>query len=377
MAGAMATFAGLAIAGRVPGAASAAGAAVVPNLQKFGVGPLGVAPGEGLPADLSTIPAADIARCAANSWHIRAPLNPIEGISNYQTAIASMMAAGVSVLPVIIWKNGVGEPITPGHAEWSKVTWRSHCDDIAAMLDALGEDGPQQVQIWNEPNSMDYWNGTARSAGKYVEQMLVPAYRAFNAIDRSIAIVLGGLQFRERSVDVVDDPGPPVSGHTEYRNRRAESWLRDFVGNGGHRYIDRWAIHPYGRTNKDGDRVADAHISWERALREIRRFKHVLNELAQNHPAVRMPIWVTETGLSVRHNDFTEADQRAFLRNLVNEVEDAGGYGVRVWSNWPLRDPFASSPDLYYSGLYRSGASAAGAGADRKPAGDWWAARAD
>lgn len=311
------------------------------NIKRYGVGLLG---------DLADISESDVERLAQNNWHVRGTVDLKTGAARYEQVMRRLRDRGVTILPVLFWTGSDGKPCAPGHPEWDGAKWVDECNMLGDIFGAMGV---QQVEIWNEQNSKVFWPAGERSADSYLEWMLGPVAESFPL---SITIVCGGLQFRGQ----------------EGKAQRAEDWLAVFVRLGGHRLVDRWSIHPYGLTNDLGMRIADRNISADKAVEEIRRFKRKLNRLAETRPGVRKPIWVTETGLSTRRAEFTERDQRAFLHRVVTIVKKRGGYGVALWSNWPLRDPFPESSALYYSGLYRPGLDFEGTSARIKPAGEYW-----
>lgn len=304
----------------------------MPNLDRYGAGLLG---------DLSDIQVQDIERLRYNRWHVRGTVNFRFGAAAYASVLERLADAGVSVLPILFWMNERGEPVCPRHPEWDQARWEAQCFNFGLLLGDLNKRrpglAPRQVEIWNEQNTIGLWRETANSAPGYTKHMLLPARSAIRrGAAADIAIVCGGLAFRHWVKDGV------------YRARAAEDYVRDLKNAGALPAIDRWSIHPYGRTRFDGQRVSDERISPELAKEEVRRFKIMLNKI----DAVR-PVWITETGLSTAHG-FSEAQQSVFLREFWDKVQVVRGhYGVTAWSVWPLRNPPPGESDYYYSGLYR------------------------
>lgn len=290
---------------------------------------------------------ADIERLGEPGWHARVAVNLVQDARASAANISQLTSKGIGVLPVIYQTGSDGRFCSPRHPEFDAAEWSQRVAAFGSAISYGG--GPKQVEVWNEPNAIQFWGQRADDAKTYVQGILSPAVESLKQYP-AIAIVCGGLAFRQW----VDSDGT-------YRAQRAEAYVQALCAAGGAPLVDRWSIHPYGLTNSKGGRVKDSNISAELAKEEIRRFRAKTNALN-----ISKPIWVTETGLSVRRADFTEQTQLNFLRNLLVRVREAGGYGVTLWSNWPLRDPSSDSPSYYYSGLHRSNGG-------RRPAGEFWA----
>jgi hypothetical protein len=133
--------------------------------------------------------------------------------------------------------------------------WREH--------PALRPQQPiRQWQIWNEPTAPWYW-ARENYAPSYA-RLLKAAYRAIHRADSTAKVV----------------SGPLVTAKTGYPPWTA---LRDLYRQGGKRYFDILAVHPF--TNNPSARVAVAQTV--EVIRRIRR------EMRRRHDT-RKPVILTE-----------------------------------------------------------------------------------
>lgn len=239
--------------------------------------------------------------------------------------IDAARARGLKVL-VTFWR-------TPGWANGGQAP-EVPPDDPATYAEALRhfvglwQDKVQAWEVWNEPNSDDFFAGA--DPGRYAE-LLRHAYTAAHAADPDVEIVFGGTMH-------VD---------TAWISRAYDA------GAGGH--FDVMAVHPYmGRADAPPE-LPDPGEQWTLlAVDDLVR-------LLQQRGDAAMPIWFTEYGWSVHENTaqtpvwargVTEAVQADYLRRAVAlttlrwpQVE------VMIWYN--SRDKATGDPHQDGFGLLR------------------------
>lgn len=180
-------------------------------------------------------------------------------------------------------------------------------------------------EVWNEPNSLIFWNPVDPEA---YTRMLQVAYRAIKAEDES-AVVVGGI--------VV----------TVFSFGRATINPEDFVERmyaaGAHGYFDALSVHPYHYTLKfsEGERHPLSPLNQIQAIRELMN--------ANGDGDLR--IWATEYGLPTAEiapgEVVTEQEQADFIEDFLHSWQGVDGAGpIFIYST---RDTFPNDPDLVYN----------------------------
>ncbi len=184
------------------------------------------------------------------------------------------------------WANGgAGTRVPPTDPQ-------TYADALAYVVERW-KGKVQAWEVWNEPNSADFFNPA--DPVRYVN-LLQPAYRAAKAADPSAIIVFGG----------------PMYVDTD--------WIRRAYDAGAKGYFDVMAVHPYMGKADAAPETADTGDRWN--------MTHVdaLVELMKARGNGAMPIWFTEFGWSVHTNTsttpvwargVTEAEQVDYLRRSV------------------------------------------------------------
>lgn len=184
------------------------------------------------------------------------------------------------------WANGGQQPEVPP-------------DDPATYAEALShfvrlwQGKVQAWEVWNEPNSDDFFVGA--DPGRYAA-LLREAYTAAHAADPDVEIVFGGTM------------------HVDTR------WIAQAYDAGAGGHFDTMAVHPYmGRADAPPE-LPDPGEQWT--------LLHVdaLVQLMQERGDASVPIWFTEYGWSVHENSsetpvwargVSEEEQADYLRRAV------------------------------------------------------------
>ncbi|MGB2874102.1 MAG: glycosyl hydrolase [Gaiellaceae bacterium] len=185
----------------------------------------------------------------------------------------------VKLLPLLLytpsWDGAT--PATPPHP----ATWYAFVAAFAhryrASIDAY--------DLWDEPDFHYYWTGDAKD---YVQDVLVPGYRAVKKQDPSARVILGGPQ--TANID----------------------WLNAIYANGGGTFFDVMQFHDY---------IADKQI-----------FDHAQQVLGvlRAHGQPRKPIWLGEYGLQEAGvNDVHQAALVQLVLTGKSSIALAAWYSLR------------------------------------------------
>jgi polysaccharide biosynthesis protein PslG len=128
------------------------------------------------------------------------------------------------------------------------------------------------IEIWNEPNEVDFWK-PAPDVARYTE-LLITAYDGIKAANPDMTVVSAGVSNRGGGI---------FQGNVPMR-----MFLNGIYDHGGGGHFDALGLHGYPGTLEFEE--------YERTLREAREVRN-----ARGDP--RMPLWVTETGFSTTDDD--------------------------------------------------------------------------
>lgn len=178
----------------------------------------------------------------------------------------------------------------------------------------------QYWEIWNEPNTQNFWRPGPDPA-RYVD-LLKLAYAAVKAANPKAVVVLGGLS--------------PGIGSGQINTMTGTSFLQAVYQSGGQPYFDAVGFHPY-----NGAASPDSYLT---------DYVSSLHDVMTQYGDGNKSIWVTEIGWYVGSgSNLSESDQASYLSSAfsilynLQYVQSVYWYNVRDYSNQPpVNQPPAS-----------------------------------
>lgn len=242
--------------------------------------------------------------------------------SVYDDVVASAATAGLAVLPVLMdpppWRSS-GPPVAPGDDMYPPASADAFAVLAGALVRRYGPGGSfwamhpelpvvpiHSWQVWNEPNTAQFW-ATGPDPAAYT-RLLRASAAAIRAADPTAEVVTAGLP---------ETPGEmPVS-----------TFLDGMYDAGARGSFDTLAIHPYARDP-------------EGALDVLRAARGDLDR----HGATQVPIWATEFGWASAGPaslvTTTEAAQATRIRDTIVLMQRArSALRLRGFVVFRWRDP--------------------------------------
>jgi len=228
------------------------------------------------------------------------------------------------------WANGGAPPAHPPRPEHH----RDYADALARLVAAIGPERVAAVEVWNEPNSVEFWGEVEPRAGTYV---LVPL-----AYAREYADLLKAAHhaLKARFPDLPVLGGSLASADLDYLKALFAAGAR----------MDALALHPYARVDeRQGPHHGRAQYPdqcneedplappwcFETGLDRIRAW---LNE----HGRAGLPLWLTEFGVGSGDawgDAGSEEEQAKHLRIALDLLEaHARRWRVRAAIWYRLQD---------------------------------------
>jgi hypothetical protein len=185
---------------------------------------------------------------------------------------------------------------------------------VAAAAVRYAAAGVKVWEIWNEPNTADFWkpgpDATAYTA------LLEAAAGAIRGVDPGATIVTGGLAPRAKDT---------ASG------ARPSTFLRQLYAAGAGSSFDGFGMHPYAWP------VAPSYpASWNAFF----TLSSLYRTMVANGDGAKK-IWMTEFGYSTGtwSQASTEAEQAAYLTEAYTSLSSARWAGPLLWFNYRDRGP--------------------------------------
>jgi len=182
-------------------------------------------------------------------------------------AVRALASRGIQVLGIIDyappWANGGKGQMYPPTNPTDFAIYAAFLVRHFAPL------GVHTWEIWNEPNLHDYW-ATGADPALYT-QLLKAAYVAIKATDAGATVMTGGLS-------------PAASSAGDFTPM---DFLTGIYNNGGQRYFDAVAHHPYTYPFMPDDKNGGAY--WWNAMNDLRAI------MAAHGDSTKL-IWMTEYG---------------------------------------------------------------------------------
>ena len=268
--------------------------------------------GVSIPALLAQSPAtqaawlANLKSIGVDSVRIEADWHWISGSepgtydwSQLDPEVDSIVAAGMSI-----------DLLIDGTAPWAAVPGESGTDFAqpadpaqfgqfaAAVAQRYAPQGVQDYEIWNEPNSTDFFQ-PAPDPAVYV-QMLEASYSDIKAVDPSAFVISGGL-----APEATDSEG----------DINEVTFLQDMYADGAAGYFDALGDHPYSYPA-----LPDTYESWSGWSAMDATPTSLESVLAANGDA-DTPIWITEVGAPTGGPDSVGTAGQA--EDLTQAIDDA------------------------------------------------------
>ncbi len=226
-------------------------------------------------------------------WDLAEPAPARYEWSRYDRVLAEMLSRGISPLLTIDGSPCWARPRTPCGTDTHYPPGRRFLDDYARFAAAASWRYRNLigVEVWNEPNLSEFWR-PAPQPNLYAK-LLDKTARAVGRVRPRLPIVFGGL---------VPQFGPSPRGMSAPRFQR-----RAFRA-GADRAIDAFGVHPYVYPSDDPNLIAG-----------IRAQMSIPRQIARHFGRPRIPLWVTEFGLStIGFGAVSEADQASRIVTLYN-----------------------------------------------------------
>jgi hypothetical protein len=223
--------------------------------------------------------------------------------------INAAAARGMGVLATInhspLW---AGLPPGSAHPTDPK-KWADYLDRFSKFSKAAAQRYNGKVsayEIWNEPNGFMFWNPVSPEA---YTQLLKAGYTAIKdpndpLLDPSVKVIGGvvaaGLSIGSLTMDPV-------------------TFVKRMYKAGAKGYFDALSFHPY-------------HTKWNYSY-GIGKANYPATQLAQIRKEMQLrgdgnlKVWITEYGLSTVPGKFTQAQQAAYIEDLVRALQKVNGVG--------------------------------------------------
>jgi polysaccharide biosynthesis protein PslG len=177
-------------------------------------------------------------------------------------------------------------------------------------------------ELWNEPNSSDYFKTSGDAATAYAN-LVKAAYPAAKAADPDTTIVAGALS------------------QSDYR------FTQQLYDQGIKGSFDAYSVHPYS----DDVSPLDPRSSTDPRYSFVRGVEKIHDTMLANGDS--RPVWLTESGWStsiVRNssawrNGVSEDDQARFMRQQAQQVQQWSWVKVNIW--YELNDVGTDRADVF------------------------------
>jgi hypothetical protein len=186
----------------------------------------------------------------------------------------------------------------------------------AAVAKRYGGEGAKYFEIWNEPNSPEFWAPKPDPAAYTAD--LRAAYTAIKAVDPSAVVLTGGL-------------APELDSSTSYAPL---TFLKDMYANGAAGSFDGVGFHPYSYPEDPDTDIAES--AWSQLSLTSPSVRSIM---AANGDSAKK-IWITEFGAptSGMPTNVSEADQSDELFQAISQVKGlswVGSFYIYTWEDVP------------------------------------------
>ncbi|MGW0161218.1 cellulase family glycosylhydrolase [Mycobacterium sp. NPDC003323] len=239
---------------------------------------------------------------------------------------------GMGILGVLnstpVWATS-STPVSGQPADFNRFA------DFARSVALRYGDKISAYEVWNEPNSAQFWNPL--DPEDYTE-MLKVTYTALKQASADIGsditvvggVVGAGLTWGDATMNPVD-------------------FVRRMYDAGADGYFDALSFHPYNYDSKFS--VGDS-LPWREGmpLYQVNRIRELMDSY-QDVGEEQVKIWITEYGVPT--NRVSEATQAAFIRDLIEFWQTAEGAGpIFIYTTQDRLNP-AGNDDEAHLGIFR------------------------
>jgi hypothetical protein len=205
----------------------------------------------------------------------------------YDRVVATLGAHGVEVIAVLnrspAWARSPEQAAFPDAPPQFLIDYSNFAGQVARHY----QDQVQFFQLWDRPNGVDQWGGSAARASDYVK-MLAEAFNAIRSANSEAKVILAEL-----------DPA-----YSDGSIGADLAFLRGIYNSGGAPFFDIVAVQIDGATSSPYDRqVGPRRQSLSRAI--------LFRELMIDHEDRGKPIWLTHFGWSAGDETGIPADEQA------------------------------------------------------------------
>jgi len=218
--------------------------------------------------------------------------------SQIDQEVASIEAAGMSIDMIVMgapsWAALAGESSSDVAQPADPAAFGSFA---AAVAQRYAPQGVQDYEIWNEPNSTDFWPPAPNPAA-YV-QVLQAAYADIKAVDPSAFVIAGGLAPEANQDGNIDEV----------------TFLQDMYADGAQGYFDALGDHPYSYPA-----LPDSYEEWS-GWSKMNATPTSLRSVMTANGDSSKPIWITEVGAPTGGPDSVGIDGQA--EELTQAIDNA------------------------------------------------------
>ncbi|MDO0972837.1 cellulase family glycosylhydrolase [Mycolicibacterium frederiksbergense] len=190
-------------------------------------------------------------------------------------------------------------------------------------------------EVWNEPNSVQFWNPLDPVAYTEMLRVTYTALKEASAQTGSEITVIGGvvgagMTWGDLTMNPVD-------------------FVREMYEAGADGYFDAFSFHPY---NYDWKFSVGDSLPWREGmpLYQLDRIRELMDSY-QDVGEEQVKIWITEYGVPT--NKVSEATQAAFIRDLIEYWQTAEGAGPVFIYTIQDRLDLAGTDDEAHLGIFR------------------------
>jgi hypothetical protein len=224
-------------------------------------------------------------------WGLVEPLDNIYNWSSIDDIMSAAAARNMGVLAQVnatpLWggANGPGFPIGSGEPNVGAFT-----DFMGVFANRYGET-VSAYEIWNEPNYYQFFNPI--SPEKYTD-LLKAVYPILKAIDPTATVVAG-------AVGTTQTFGGFTMSPVEFVQRMLAAGAADF--------FDALSVHPYGDQIPFSGSCPSCPSNVLTPRQQVEAIMAMLDG---------KKVWITEYGVSTAPGGFTEAQQAAWIKDLLD-----------------------------------------------------------
>jgi hypothetical protein len=241
-------------------------------------------------------------------WGLVEPLDNIYNWSSIDDIMSAAAARNMGVMAQVnatpIWggANGPGFPIGSGAPNVGAFT-----DFMGVFANRYGET-VSAYEIWNEPNYYQFFNPINPEA--YTD-LLKAVYPILKAVDPTATVVAG-------AVGATQTFGGLTMSPVEFVQRMLAAGAADF--------FDALSVHPYGDQIPYSGSCPSCPSNVLTPRQQVEAIMAMLDG---------KKVWITEYGLSTAPGGFTEAQQAAWIKDLLD--------------HWQTYDPDLVGPIFLYT----------------------------